>query len=933
MNNFSYKALIILLFVFGCSNEEETDHLVEYSVIEFTSFNILSNTDNLFQTETILNKGNFNFSSITNHGVELYYLDQIIERYDQGVLRTNKFKSEISNNMQKGFNYSIRPYVISGGNEFYGDFVYFDSNLSIEIEIDDIFPLTGFVGDTINVTGKNFCNSSFNNSNFLLLGGFYQDIVFNSDSLLKAIILPDANQSKADFKLESCKIIVASDFQFEFEPPQLDSISTQEYYPGEKSRVYCKNLHPRHTKIWLNGIEVEVNQERDSIVDLEFYIPDNLPPGKQDFKMQVIDRVLELKQAYQSTSPEISEIDKLRTGFLDTITIKGNYLIQPNETTTVSIGDQEQTIISESPNELKVLINQYFTTDEPKLKFKSGNFEIEKEIEMLPPEIISFDKEQYHLQDDVVRIKTKYFLGYASNINVANEDLYLHSPFEGVDEEGYVNIDLNYWLEIEHYSPDFVMDETGKIGLSISTAYGEDLKYFNIVAPSISSINKEEFYYGERIVIEGNNLGYSIGYRGISELYINEVKVPFSGNSDHSFKNQQIYLPMPDFAVIGSNTLRIVTGGQNSNTFNFDIVEVIPQQLSINAGTRKDIFQISGQNLYGEVYANDAYCEIIEISENVIQFQVPHYNLLTEPVNITLKYGPHTYDIGNINTIEPYEKIENFTRPNILSSYSHFEYMNEFYIVNDQGILKFNLNSGNWNIVESDFGDIESFSNERRYSFVAEEKVYFPSKKSFKVYNLATTQWENEVSLNITDDLDIWYASIHNDIAYIITSSSNTFKFYAYNLSSDVIIDLPQPKYFPNGVPNIFAIVNNYRQYDGRIYLELYGTIQMFDINSNLWTDIGHPTGYSYRQQTNLYEYNGILYSSGGLISSSSSFYDLYGYDINTGQWSEKTYMPSVLSQHSVYGYNNKLYFFLGNGIYSIDNQELFVYDIALDPH
>ncbi len=933
MNIFK-KLLVFLSFTIilsGCSKDEDSDKSTEPKFANFSSFEIIDNNDDLFQTETLLSSGENGIPTITNHGVELFFENKLIQRFDNGTLQNTSFINSIASYMSKGFTYTVRPFVVYNGKEYFGEFISFQSNLNIEIEIDNISPLTGFATDTVIVTGRNFCLPNNGAGNSLFLGGVYQKIISQSDSIIQAVISPIAEISTSKFSLESCRVLNSSDFEFVYDPPQLDSISSKEYYVGEKSRVYCKNLHPLHTKVWLNDIEVEVNKDRDSIIDLEFFIPKNLPPGKLDFKMEVIDRIVELKEAFQSTSPEITDIDKLSTGFLDTITIKGNYLVQPNSSTKITIGEREQTIVSASANEIKVLINQYFEESQPKLKYLSGEFKIERDIQMLPPEIISVDKTQYHLQDETVKVKTRYFLGTRSNITVAGQSLYLHTPFDGVDAEGNINLSLEDWLEIT-YSPEFQFIEDGKLQISISTAYGEATRNIAIIPPTIETLNEEDFYYGERLIIQGKDFGYNRGHTKVSDIYINDEIVPYSGNSNYSFRNQEIYLPIPNMAQIGKNILKIVTGGQTSNEIEFNVIEVIPEQLSVTSGTRKDIFEIVGQNLTGQVYANGAYCQIIESSESSMKFQLPYYNLLDAPSNITLTYGPHTYDVGTINGIEPYSLVQNYQPIDIFFGFTSFEYMGEFYMVTYQGIFKLNLGSGSWELIESNMGDVLSNGEKRRKGSFSNGKLYFPSEKSFQVYDLTEKRWIDDIDLNISDELDIWYSSVNDGVAYVI-SRTNSFRFYAYNLSTDEIIDLSQPKHFPNGIPNIFAIVNNFKSFNNRLYLELYGTIQMFDINENTWTDLGHPSRESNRQWTNIYEYDNILYFSGGLLSASTTFYDLHAYDLNSRQWSEKTYLPSMLSQHAVYGQNNKLYFFSGDGEFRYDNLKMFEYDIAQDPY
>ncbi len=918
MNLKNKIALVLLgiLLLFNCSKEDES----EVFSLEFLSFKVIENNENIFETEAELKISGLN-SPITNHGVDLFYNDNLIERFDQGVLEESVFRSQIFSGMFKGTRYNIRPYIIYEGNEYYGDLISFKSNLQVDIIVSDISPLSGFVGDTITIKGDKFCENIDGIRNSISLGGFYQNIISESDSLIVGVISPYADKSTAKFSIESCRTTVSTDFEFVFDAPEIDSISTEDYYVGDKSKVYGKKIHPAHTRMWIDTVEVDINKERDSITDLEFFIPKNLPSGSLDVKLEIIDRVIELKQVYQSTSPEITEIDKLETGFLDIITITGNYLVQPNSDTKVYIGEKEQTIVSISDKEIKVKIDQYFSVTEPKLKLTTGDFEIEKDIVMLPPEIVSINKEYYHLQDDSIEVETKYFLGNKSHIKIGG----VTGRGYGVDNGNFI-LSIGDWLSIKNPSQGISFVDKGKLQLQISTPYGEVTKDINIHAPVIESLDKEDYIYDELIKIKGNDFGYG----GVTDVFINDERLPFGGNSSYKIGNKEIYFPISDAIHIGTNTLKVITGGQESNSIDFNIKKVIPQGLSFYSGTRKDSYEIIGENLTGKVFSNGSKCEIIESTSDRIKFELPYYKLFTEDANITLQYGPHTYDIGVITGIEPYEKKEGFIEQNYTGNYTHFEYKGEFYMLTSEGVFKLNISSYNWDFITSDVKHTRLGIG--LDTFYSEGKIYFPLTNGFRVYDFENKKWEDTIELNISDDLKVWYATVYNNIAYIITSSSG-YKFYAYNLETNELINLPQPKKFPEGNPTTFNIVNHFKTFNGRIYLEMFGTIQMFDVENNYWSDLGFPGYPRSRQHTSLYEYKGVLYSSGGILNASNTYYDIHAYDLQNKQWSEKTYMPSMLSEHSIFGQDNKLYIFSGRAEYRYSNPYMYIYNIEEDPH
>ena len=256
---------------------------------------------------------------------------------------------------------------------------------------------------------------------------------------------------------------------------------------------------------------------------LRAVVTTDFPPGLLDLKIQVLDRIVEIESGFQSTIPEIHELDKVETGFLDTLTIKGTYFAQPNKDLEVLVGGRNQKILESSDEEIKIVINSYFQEEDPKLVVNIGDFTLMEDIDMLPPQIISFDKEKYHLYDDEITIKTKYFLGSKSNVKIGGAESSDYGyELEPVDSEGNLTISLSRWLEaIGNRNPDFVFEGIGTIKVALETTYGTSEMNFKVFAPLIESLSDDTYFYKSLIRLTGLDFGYD----DVSKVYIDDTEL------------------------------------------------------------------------------------------------------------------------------------------------------------------------------------------------------------------------------------------------------------------------------------------------------------------------------------------------------------------------------------------------------------------------
>lgn len=934
------KNLILFVAVafFVSCVEDESPIEKNKKRVEISSFLIEENTQTGVKTKANLKIEGFDSFSFQNHGVLVHLNGSLVKKIEQGELSKNSFESIIRSGVVKGKAYTVFPYVFVENKFVYGDTLDFTSNVDIKINVKEIKPLNGFVYDTISIIGENFCKSLADTPTRVLLNKNFQNVIFESDSLIKAIILPNINTSKLTPTVRNCGVDTIIPNIFKINPPILDSLSSVETYVGENSFAYGENFHSHISNIWINDIEAPLNKQRLDIDKLEFTIPEALPAGLLNLKIKVLDTIIEKQNYYKSTSPIITSLDKRDTGFLDTLTIRGNYLKQKNGPTKVFVGGKEQEILKLSDEEIQIVINKYFSDNSSKLLLKTGSFELEENLNMLPPEIISFDKDTYHLDNDYVTLKTKYFIaGSSYNINIGGVTLRSSSyNFNDVDEKGNITLPMYDWLEARPLRyPNFIFNETGKLKVEIKTQFGTSEKSINIFPPKIESIaNNSLFANTDYIELSG----LDFGYRRVSKIYIDDQLVNDPGTSAYSLYNEEIRFQMPENIAPGDHKLKVQTGGQFSNEISFNVKEITTSGLTKNSGIRElDIFTINGNNLENKysykIKVNEVLCNIVSTSNKQVEFTLPYYSPLEDNMPVVIEYGEQIINVGTINGYEPYSKLEDYQLPNnYYNTSSYFEFKGALYSLGINGIYRFDEPTGDW-INEESNTPFSNYSDSNGKNYISEvgNKIYIPYGNSFYPYDMIEKKWEEPIEISLEENHRIVYGIITNDnYAYIIEglSLSGSTSFVKYNLINHEKEALTQPPYTigASGLGDVLYFR------DEKIYLDpRQENIIVYDFKTDRWEDIGFPREFKYFYDNNLYVHNNVLYFSGGQGNSGLEF-NLYAYDLSAKLWTQKTPLLLKLGKHAVWGSGNFLYFGLGSRTYiSSDNPEMLKYDIDKD--
>lgn len=912
------NSLFLYLFIFLISCESnETVEIEKIPTATITSYSILDNNNTFIQTKTDLEFSDPQSNFLEEHGVYWYKNTGSKGKINLGSLQENQFIADISQGLLKDSIYKTYPYIKFQNKYFYGDTLTFKSNFTSMVKIDKVFPLNGFINDTITFEGKNFCAEDF--SNTILLGTFSQlHIISESDTLIKAIIPSYLKESELSLNLKTCNTTTQIKDKFTINEPIIDSISSGEKFIGDVLTIYGKNIHTSISEVWLENIKTELVYNNNSVDSVSIKVPKKLSVGKVALKMKVLDRIIEKPNYFETTTPYIESLLPQSVGFLDTLTIKGNYFIQKNSNLNVYVGNSLQKIIGLKKDEIKIFIDRYFYDTNPKVKLEFTDFTIEETVQILPPTIEGFNKEIYHLNETDFTIKTESFLD--NDIEIGGRPITFGVKSE-IDVLGNVNLSLESWLNINFYSWNYNLTTPGSLEIKITTPFGEDSKLVKIHKPEIISVNKEEFQYNDHIILTGNNFAY----RSFTKVFIDDEEVPFQANSAYTLNNSKIEFPLNINTTAGKHKLYVITAGQKSNEIEYSIKKTEVFSLSSNSGTRRDLYEITGKNLQKlDITADDFYVFQISEEDEKVTFMLPYFNKLKPSFKITASSGDQKFDLGTFNGIEPFDFYEQVYEDNVPYYKTHISFSDEenWFFCNNKGVYKFSFIKNKWELFDNNpppFGT--PIFGEKAYISLENGIAKYPIGSKVYLYDTNTKIWSESALTNI---------SVKNGVIvgdYLYGIHYNTNDFYKVNLLDNSVEKINKPS-------DLNILYENITYGDDKIFINPFqGSGYYYDIKTNNWVNMGRPRDfYGTYNNVSLKYYNGSLYFSGGFTDGGVE-HRLYEYNISTNSWSEKTPMLQKLMNHVTYIKDDTMYFSLGIGQYYYINPYVQVYDIKNDPY
>lgn len=914
--NFKFSLFFgLLLLIFSCESNSN-DEKEPLDSVKISSYRILENNENLIKTQTNLQFLDTQNQFLEEHGVFWHKKSGEKRKINLGTLQANQFRVDISQGLLKDSIYETYPFIKFENSYVYGDTISFKSLFTSVIEVDKISPKNGFISDTIKVTGKNFCTSDFLNS--VSLGNFSQlDIISESDTLIIGIIPSYLRESILSLSLQTCNVRTAIKDQFTIDAPVLDSISSGEKYIGDTLTIYGKNIHSSISEVWLDNVKSRVLNS-NSTDSLAIIIPRNLSAGTVALKVKVLDRILEQSNYFSTTSPSLEILLPATVGFLDTLTVKGNYFIQKKSQLKAYIGNSLQTIVSQNKNEVKIFIDRYFSDTNPKVKLEFTDFTLEESVQILPPTIKGFNKDMYHLNETDFIIKTESFLDDDIRVGERRRSSGVDSD---VDVLGNVNFSLNSWLNIDFYSWNYNLTSPGRLEIKIRSQFGEDSKLVKIHKPTITSVNKEVFLYNDPIILTGTNFAY----RNFTKVYIDDEEVEFMGNSSYRLNNTTIEFPLNINTTAGIHKLYVITAGQKSNTIEYTIKKTNVFSLNKQSGTRKDEYEIRGENLLKlDIISDDFYVEILSKTEESITFKFVYFHKLKPSFKIIASSGDQKFDLGIFNGIEPYDIFEQAFEPDVQYYKKHITFSDKenWYYCNNDGVFKFSLVKNKWEVFDTNSPPFNTpIFGESAFISLENGIVKYVNAAILYTYDTDSKKWD-QISLK---NVSIKSGVVVGDFIYGYQFNENDF--IKYNLQNHTFENLSKPSELNISFENItFG--------DQKIFINpVQGSGYYFDITNETWVNIGRPRNFlgTYNNVALKY-YDGSLYFSGGFTDGGIE-HRLYAYHLKSNTWTEKTPMLQKLMSHSMFIKNEEIYFSLGLGQNYGTNSSIQVYDINSDPN
>ncbi|MEH6406923.1 MAG: hypothetical protein V7767_06570, partial [Leeuwenhoekiella sp.] len=634
--------ILIIGVIIACTVDEE---IIDLDDLRFQSFKIEKNDSTGLEISAQLNRSNIIDYQINDHGFVIFKNRQVVNILHKGELNSRNFNSEIKGGLKLGENYGIHPFVSSTNGYLSGDTLFFINKIKPNIIIKSLEPRSGFIGDTLILKGENFCYASAYSTNTLLLSDSEHTAIYESDTLIKYLVNPSIKSSILKPSILNCGLQKDVDGTFTINPPQFDSISKALVYVNDIFTIHGENLHPYISKVWIANIEARLEYSEDSKI-LLVNVPENLPVGKLDVKLQVLDKIIEKPGIYNSTTPQVLMTEPDPVGYLDTLNIRGQYLTQNGLFRNLELGNTPPTIISISDSLIKIKLDQLVYEDEPKLKIGTGVFNLEIPFNFLPPLIKSVDKEIYHL-DDELTIYTDNFIFVESQFKIGNASAGSFTNFSFDSEEEKLTVSLDDYLSVTRNYSQYAFTENGTLDVKINHHYGSDNVALKIYPPEITNI-QSEVYHSTTLSFEGKDLGY----KETTQIYVDDEAIPVSGNSNYYSSNYKMYFPIPSQLKAGSHKLHVIRSGQKSNEVYFLLNDVIINNYFPKMGTRFDTYTITGANLElntsYKIFANGYPCDILNSSFSEVSFKLPPDQSLAPEAVITLKYGEDLKYVGSI---------------------------------------------------------------------------------------------------------------------------------------------------------------------------------------------------------------------------------------------------------------------------------------------
>ena len=618
---------------------------------------------------------------------------------------------------------------------------------------------------------------------------------------------------------------------------------------------------------------------------------------------------------------KVKNVSPSTIGYLDEFTITGDFLyetlsIKPR----VFIGGREQKVIEYSKNVITGVLNSF--PYDGNLTLYIGEFKYEGIINISPPTIEKTNKESYDFGEEIILDVKNFFKDYVSlgdtGISCLNE----------VDDLGEEKVVIEEWSKrIDKEKLKF--KKGGKLKLAITNRQGIDTLDIQINDPIIESTNKNEFIYGEKIILKGKNFVDE----NFSKIYVDNELIDIYYTGKVVNDNIELALNFKE----GEHKLVIERFGQKSNEITFKIKETKINSINKVEGSRGTLFTIEGENLNQTIIKIDnKECDIFYADEFRIDFKLPFDYKLAPSFDIEVSNHNGSKFFRGLKGVEPHEIIENTCDDVINFNEYHLSFSddNNWFFLNQGGVYKYSIQNDKWEVWDSNPPPINNTIIRGPNTFpvnLINSKAYFVRWGKIYIYDTINKIWEEE-SIEVDYSQGIYVG----DFVYgsrKVTQNEWTIGFYKYNTITheETRIDIPSTLSLSLSSGKIYFK-------EDKIFISSHNSpVHMYDIKNDKWDNLGTPilspyySGNVQYYRQSMYYYKDKLYLSGGLSYSIMRFH-VSEYDFNLRSWKTKTPMLMKMQDHASFVHNNVMYFGLGLREYFYENIYIDKYYLNTEP-
>ncbi|MDB4297525.1 hypothetical protein N9901_02090 [Flavobacteriaceae bacterium] len=477
------------------------------------------------------------------------------------------------------------PYSNSLLGEYYeyGKKIPLSNGFDEKTIITDVFPLEGFVGDTVTVYGKNFCSLGVDEitGTSLSIGGCPHGVFVESDSVLKSVITEGLIKRIDKPLLKNCGEKITYGKDFILDRHKIDSITSRTLKKSDTLRIYGENFIPLAYSLLIPNTNVPASKviigsnnscngfpvlSTSTNKRLDVLINSYLKFGESQVKVVQLQDTIVFSQKVKFDGPVVTGVEKEVYAYGDTIRVYGSDLKE------IYSGNLKLYVNGISQNLLRVLND---TVAEFKLNNSSGvlikdkneiDISIQGNCGVISNKIFDCILQKPQLSADHISLNSYSTI----KLSVVNYNTYVYFSIGYADNRSIKYVNSKYLKNISVSPSDIKYVKNGEFSIKIGNQLvGYDEISFLINDPIIFSIEQENT---SDLIIDGYNFIRSKTYGEDSTNYslsINGVKLD---QGDYVLKSRtgyryKFYVLNPEIL----NNIKSVTLTLDDKTITYDV--------------------------------------------------------------------------------------------------------------------------------------------------------------------------------------------------------------------------------------------------------------------------------------------------------------------------------------------------------------------------